>query len=592
MRKCAIFAIYGLVFLFFLFRMFYYRDALGYIPNEEAHLSYLAYMEENPGKLIPEFEKIGLCEERVELEGDICQYRIKDRVCYLENPPLYYKFLHLIGGIVTEEAEEGQLVYVDEKRLKTANLYLSGFVIIVIFYVGCTRLGTGSILVHGIYAVAATSLPMLAIFGSSITNNNLANLGVSIFVLGALRYYERKRGGLTYILLAAGFFLSAMSSLTAAGFVTVLLVGIIVYDVIWNKGHGVLFNYRFLFTVPVYLVVAVYLILLHVSFGSVQPDMNITASLEAWKPKVGFLSDGWQGWLLFVLMLAAVLFVFLTCVKGFIKHMSRERKRSSYTAFYASMVIGLVIMMVTQLTKGRFTLEGYIGGYQAGYYLCIIPFMALAVAESVCYLLKDKNKLRGAMGVAVFLFLLLFASGVGFEALAGAEKSVFDSIKKVSLTYQLKKQGYQAEYMDSGSAPYGMELAGYLLDGFVVEQDFTVTEKMLEHKDLTVAIKISTYGRKNPVSLYVEITQDNGYGKAYKIDCQSLKNNEDVAISFETEGMQSGNCQIRLFSDAASGNQAVTVYTTQNCVLAPDMKVAGTQKKRNLVMAILAQVEK
>ena len=90
----------------------------------------------------------------------------------------------------------------------------------------------------------------------------------------------------------------------------------------------------------------------------------------------------------------------------------------------------------------------------------------------------------------------------------------------------------------------------------------------------------------------MEIAQDNGYGKAYKIDCESLKNNQDVAITFETEGMQSGDCHIRLFSDASSGNQAVTVFTTQNCVLAPDMKVAGTQKKCNLVMAIFTPAEK
>lgn len=596
MRKGAIFVIYGLVFLFFLFRMFYYREALGYVPNEEAHISYLVYIEENPGKLIPKWEEMGLCEERTELEDGICQYVIKDRVCNIKNPPLYYMFLHLVSGIVTEKSEEGHFVYVDQDRLKTVNLYLTGLVMLLILYIGCTRLGrlTSSCLVHGIYAVAASFLPMLAVFGSGITNNNLANLGVAIFMLGALRHYERKRGFFTYLLTAVGFFLSAMSSLMASGFVVVLLIGMILFDVVWNKGSNILLNYRFLVTAPVYLVAVIYFILLQIRFGSVQTDANRMAVLEAWRPKVGFFSDGWQGILLFVVVFATVLFVFVACIRGLFHGSSKEKRKSRYTALYASMVIGLVMITAITWIKEGFTLEEYIGGYQAGYYLCIVPFMALALAEGVCYMIKgEKNPLRGeAIGITVMLFFLLLVSGTGLEALAKGEKNIFDSIRLASLKHQLKGQGYQTEYVDSGSAPYGMELAGYLLDGFVVAQDFTVTEEMLEHEELTVEIKVSTYGRKNPVHLYVEIAQDNGYGKAYKIDCESLKNNQDVAITFETEGMQSGDCHIRLFSDASSGNQAVTVFTTQNCVLAPDMKVAGTQKKCNLVMAIFTPAEK
>ncbi len=595
MRKCAIFAVYGLVFLFFLFRMFYYRETLGYMPNEEAHISYLAYMEENPGKLLPEFEKMGLCEERVELEDGISRYVILDDMSYLKNPPLYYLFLRLIGGLVTGQSEEEHYVYVDQERLRTVNLYLTGLVMLLILYIGCTRLGrlTGSCMIHGIYAVASSFLPMLSVFGSSISNQNLANLGVAIFVLGVLRHYERKRGFLTYVLVAAGFSLAAMSSLTTAGFITILLVGMIVFDVVWNKSHGMLRNYRFLLTIPVYLAVVLFLILLFVRLGSVPSNVNRTAAVEAWRPKVGFISDSWQGGLLFVLIFASVLFVFITCLKGMLKGRSEERGKSKYTALYASISIGLVIMAAISFLQGSFTLSGYIGGYQAGYYLGIIPFMALPLAEGICSITKrEKIQIQGEMvSVALPLFLLLMAAGAGFEALAGGEKNIFHQIGSASLHHQLKSQGYLAEYADSGSAPYGMEPAGYLLDGFVVEQDFAVTDEMLEHKKLAVEIKVSTYKRKNPVSLYVEITQDNGYGKAYKIDCQSLKNNEDVAISFETEGMQTGDCHIRLFSDAKSGNQAVTVYTTQNCVLAPDMKVAGTQKKRNLVMAVRTPTE-
>ena len=51
MKKYALFVIYGLMFLLFLFKMFYYREEINYVPDEEAHISYLAYLEENPGTM-------------------------------------------------------------------------------------------------------------------------------------------------------------------------------------------------------------------------------------------------------------------------------------------------------------------------------------------------------------------------------------------------------------------------------------------------------------------------------------------------------------------------------------------------------------
>lgn len=187
---------------------------------------------------------------------------------------------------------------------------------------------------------------------------------------------------------------------------------------------------------------------------------------------------------------------------------------------------------------------------------------------------------------AGILFLILIFAGTGFDHMADGQDNIFNKLKEASLNYQLKKQGYLKKYADSGCAAYHMEPVGYLLDGLVVEQAFTVTEDMLQYNKLAVGIKVTTYGRKNPVSLYVELTQENGYGKAYKIDCQSLRDNKNVNIIFETEGMQEGACYVKIYSDASIGSQAVSVYTVKDSILADDMTVAGAQREENLVMCI------
>lgn len=211
--------------------------------------------------------------------------------------------------------------------------------------------------------------------------------------------------------------------------------------------------------------------------------------------------------------------------------------------------------------------------------------------------MTKKEKERGqidaltAVLFAGMLFVLMLFAGAGFEYLSGGESSIFDRLKTASVASQIRRQGFLQEYVDSGYMAYGVEPVGYLLEGFVVEQDFTVTEEMLAYEKLGAGIEVATYGRKNQVNLYVEIYQDNGFGKAYKIDCSRLKDNKDVDIIFETEGMQAGACHVKVYSDAVSGNQAVTVYTTQNCVLAQEMKVAGVRKEANLVMWVFTPYE-
>lgn len=423
MKKYALFVIYALLFLLFLFKMFYYREEIYYVPDEEAHISYLAYLEENQGTIVPEFENMRLCEGGLYDSEGIYQYVIHDSTCYLGHPPLYYMFMHLVGGIVTEDTEEGHYVYVDLDRLKTANIYLTGLAMILILYIGYSRLVrmTRSLVVHGIYAVAAVSVPMLSLCGSGITNDNLANLGVAVFMLGVLRYYEEKKGYLTYFLVAAGFFLSVMSKLTVGEFLVIMLLVILAADVIRKKNFGLVWNKYFLATLPVYLIAGSYFLVLLVRYGSIQPGLDVIAPAEqsfvaeAERAEMDFFGyipyflrcfgyswtglyngrffdfkmiDAWKGAVFHLIFYAPFVYVIISGTAAMIK---RERQTPvkqggrSFSTLYLAAAVGLAVTVATQLIKGygSFASRGYMGGYQARYYLCDIPFMALALADGI-----------------------------------------------------------------------------------------------------------------------------------------------------------------------------------------------------------------
>lgn len=460
MKKYALWAVYSVMFLLFLFKMFYYREELYYVPDEDAHISYLAYVQDNPDELIPQFQNMKLCKDRIEFEDGLCRYTIGDAACYLQKPPFYYKAMQIVGGVVTQETSEGRFVYMDIDRLKTANIYLTAFVMILMLYISYTRLGklTQSVLCHGLSAIAMTSVGEFSKYGSCIMNDNLTNVGTVLLVWGILQFVERRRSWTKHLLAASGILLTILSG----------------------------------------------------------------PSLRGYLP-----------------------FVALAVIAGAMWLISCQSYRLWHVLGYKA--------KARRLQKER-----------------------------------DQKTIRPELPVVLpcVLAVLMLFGGFGFEAMASAGDSVYNSIYEANQERQMKKQGYLLLYADTGEKANDIEQVGYLMQGLTVEQDFEVTEEMLDYNQLAIALQIGTYDRKNEIPLYVEVFQDSGFGKAYKVDCSRVKDNQYVEIVFPTEGMLLENCHIKIYSDTTNGNQAVTVYTTKNCVLAPTVKVAGTDKERNLVVRV------
>lgn len=460
MKKYALWAVYSVLFLLFLFQMFYYRENLYNIPDEDTHISYLAYVQENPDKWFPEYQNIRLCRDRMELPDGICRYTVGNTIVSLKKPLFYYKAMQLVGGVVTQELAEGQSVYVDLGRLKTANIYLTAVVMILILYLCYTKLGklTQSVFCHALAAVAVTIVGGMAKYGACIRNDNLANVGTVLFVWGFFQYVEKKEGWTKHFLVAAGILITLAGGFSVRGYLPLLVLAAVMCAVWLINGHC----YR----------------LWH---------------LLGYKAK------------------------------------ARRIRREN--------------------TKKVWTPE------QPAVFLCVLA-------------------------------ALMLCGGFGFSVLADAGGGAYNWVYDLNQRYQLKRQGYFLLYADTGERANDIEEAGYLLQGLVVEQDFEVTEEMLAYEQLGIALQTGTYNRKNDIPLYVELYQDSGFGKAYKIDCSRVKDDEYVEVVFSTEELREEACHIKIYSEATNSSQAVTVHTTKNCLLAPGMKVAGSERERNLVMRV------
>lgn len=525
MRKYASIAVYSFFFLLFLFRLFYDREEWVDRADEEAHLSYLAYVQENPWKWIPEFEHMDLYEDGQEQEDGVWRYTAGEKTCYLRQPPLYYQLLQLTGGVVVQESTEGSFLYSNLVRLKTANLYLTATAMALFLYLGCTRLGSAAFVWHVVYAAAVTCAASVR-YGTGMDGDNLLCLGTALLALGFLRCQERRKDYVTYGLMAGGFFLSGLSRISATALVLFFLLAAGVVEIGKKKKAEFICNKYFLATVPLYLAVIVY-----------------------------------------VLMFLLRNYMMLSGVSG--------AEETGHTGqVYLPVLCCLGVIGAKRLT------EKY--SYRVWHFL---GYKAKARRLKKESLKKTDRKKYTPMLPCVFAVLMI-AGGVAFETLASAPESVYDRLQQVNQEQAMKKLGYQVVYAQSGMKQTALEETGYLMDGFSLIQDFTVTEEMLDYEKLAIGIPVGTYGRKTTVSLYVEVYQDSGFGKAYKVDCSRLKNKEEVPIAFETAGMTEGICHVKVYSDAQNGNDAVTVYLSGECVLADDMQTAGIRREKNLAMTI------
>ena len=246
-----------------------------------------------------------------------------------------------------------------------------------------------------------------------------------IFWLGVISYFEEKYTAKTYWLIAIGIWISMFSKLTAGLIVLIVSLLVIVYDMYRTKKIELIFNRNFFLTLPVYLCVLVYFLKIYFVYGSFQPSYSIIAREEYLKSSFyvdesnrvsvlfedlikHFFGGIWQTWKatyngdfmverngVYAIGFVVILALFCTKVIYELIKLLRKEKREEVdiSIFFWIAIIGtLFLHFITFVSSYKKT--GYLGGYQARYYMPCIPIIALYASEFVQFLYRKVDFLR------------------------------------------------------------------------------------------------------------------------------------------------------------------------------------------------------
>ncbi len=425
-RNIAKLIIYILIFVLCILKINYYYQYLDLgMLDETAQISYIAYLDEVDRSVIPDFEDMTLLmpynKEMAEDPNNFYPFEQTDGVYtgmftgtvnYLGHPPLYYSLMRLTGSITADE----NYVYVDLLPLRLFNMMIVLSAIIIMFYIGFTRIKRKPIY-HMLFAMLCTSVPLLCYEACMINNDNLALLTVVIFILGALRFVENKINYTTYFILAFGIALSMLTKTTAGLIVLLTAIIYLLWTSIKHRSFNLILNKYFAATLPIYILPLMYFIIMYVKYGTFQPALSSYAYeqyvnypavyipiherdiVEFWGMMKRFYNafvSQWQqgvmweekytGWaniatgLLWVFPVAYML-------------ISKVNKRK--VRLYFSMTISIFITLCMQLIRA-FNDFQYISGHgsaQSRYYLCSILILSLIAVEFICEIFDNNRKL-------------------------------------------------------------------------------------------------------------------------------------------------------------------------------------------------------
>lgn len=440
--KWVIILIYLLTFVYSVYRIGFYDKYVGMTPDESSHVAYVADLAKEGDVIIPDFKEMTRGKNS-ETNG-VGEFTFNENTTnYLGHPPLYYQILKFTGGAKLEDGK----VFVDEPRMSTVSQLIGLSALLLIFYIGYSRIRKIPYL-HLTYAMVVTSVPMMIYSMSGITNDTLALLTVTIFVLGVLRFSEEKRNYLTYLLIALGINLTMLTKVTAGIMVVISAILFIAWTIYREKNLKSLLRKEFIVTIPFYLVTVWYFVTVYRQIGAFQPSFQGIATNEFYNsifyipldqrvPKtildyvVYYFTSFFNTWTNLVshvfLVKASVWYsidrialmgIWIIPMWLFFK---KKKAESLETMFLIFFTIAIYITFIMQFSNAatRFFQDGFPGSYQSRYYLCVIVIFALSIIRCLEYFYSryeetsadlnsvkfDKKKLICVFAIAFSLLL-------------------------------------------------------------------------------------------------------------------------------------------------------------------------------------------
>lgn len=407
-------SIYFVVFLMFIVKVNLYDNHFGYFNDELAHISYIAYLEEN-FQFQPDFNDMKLLTNcNLKNDSNVCGF--SNNVNWLGHPPLYYWTMSLMGGITYED--NSYIVNINKLRTNTHILACIG--LLLGFILGFIKIKkTVPTLV---YSLILTSIPMFSCVSAGINNDTMSYIVISIFFFGLFRLFDCKRDLLTYSLIALGITGAGLTKVTL--FIMVLIISLVVVFnfILKEKSIKVVFNKYFFMSLVLYTPVMIYYVLMLIKYGSFQFSPEKAGFILSYIPEgertlhgvgeylakyiqtfimtwnrvsnhytinksMGFFSISNFG-LNMILIIPFIAIIFNSKNKY-----HKPLFVGTLIAFVITVIINFIVCYKTYLVRG------YFGGMHSRYYYCLLPMLALLICyqyegQFITFLKKKtKNKI-------------------------------------------------------------------------------------------------------------------------------------------------------------------------------------------------------
>lgn len=426
LSKISIEIIYVFAIIYTVFMLIFVWKYLSLGAYDEmAHISYMADMVKNPS-FVPDYAKQYLLVSSNSGISDTYANTMAltqsfgtfvgkwtNTVSYLGHPPLYYWIMTPLNAVHFNN----ELVMVNLDRLRMFNVALTTLGIALFLYIGYTRIDKRYISLHFLYASMIVAFPMITGIGPTVNNDNLAVLIVAVFMLGIIRFAEKKRNKLTYFLIAIGITASALTKLTMCLMLVVCALFFVIKTIITEKNWKESFNKNFWWSVPIYLTAAIFYSCLFIKYGKIQISLTHLVSTDVFRTydivykapmlrtrmtfadfintfKIKFLNQwsagvtwnkGAGGYFALNRLPFKLLWLspFVALIRT--KYKKSESDMRNFMKGFSFALIFTVIMQFIRAFKDFQFNSGH-PGLQSRYYICVMPIMIFII----CYELQSR----------------------------------------------------------------------------------------------------------------------------------------------------------------------------------------------------------
>ncbi|MCU7929656.1 MAG: hypothetical protein KZQ90_02570 [Candidatus Thiodiazotropha sp. (ex Codakia rugifera)] len=400
--------IVSLIVIVVLFTTYSYYLAndlrLGIPPDEIAHLSKIAHMNQDWGAFKP-------------LEEQLCTHGGKQRhdPNYLSHPPLYY----LLTTALTDKND--CTVVSDYYNIRILSIIFS-VLALCLFIFGVQKLNRDNSAVI-MYALFITSIPIFPYISAAVNNDSLAILSFSILLFGWFHLFSNNKPSISSITIAFGLSLCLLTKATAGLQAIILSLTLLIITPSELRKSIITPNKYMLYSSAILLVPITYFLYTKLAFNSFLPagtslldtyweksntSMNLSSyfihySQALMKSFTGITSHAsiykqyaFESYGIILMVLISMSQVF------------RKPKDKNLLNLWIIFIAGVFTTVIFTLTHfsivyTKYLHYGYPGGVQFRYFLPLIPVIAIG------YILwhshtKHINKLLAAALIAPSLF--------------------------------------------------------------------------------------------------------------------------------------------------------------------------------------------